>query len=145
MHKARQLILADRTTGLPDLDSGKRIAAFVSAFYGRMLTDEILGEIFLDVARVQLSEHLPRICQYWEKLLLGKDRYHRHTMNIHRALNAQKPLGIKEFRRWLELFHGTVDEHFHGPMAERAKRIASTIAANMQQRLAEHAAERQPS
>jgi non-ribosomal peptide synthetase component F len=75
---------------LPDLDSPARIRAFIEAFYARVLADERLAPIFLDVAAIDLAKHLPIICSYWEKLILGADGYRRHTMNIHRALNARQ-------------------------------------------------------
>ena len=72
----------------PDLDSAEHIAAFVDAFYERVLADPQLAPIFLDTAGVDLAQHLPHIRAYWEKLILGREGYRRHTMNIHRALHA---------------------------------------------------------
>jgi len=119
----------------PDLDSRERVEAFVDAFYDKVLADETLAPIFLDVARVDLAIHLPHIKDYWCKLLLGEQDYRRHTMNIHRALHRKRRLREQDFRRWLELFQGTVDEGYSGPRAERAKRVAALIAANMQRGL----------
>jgi hemoglobin len=115
----------------PDLDSKERIAQFVDAFYEQVLNDEQLAPIFLDVAKVDLSHHMPLICSYWQKLLLGDREYNRHTMNIHRALNAKRELKETDFDRWLSLFSRTVDKHFEGEKAERAKQVAGHIAANM--------------
>ena len=95
----------------------------------------MLAPVFLDVARVDLAVHLPHIKDYWSKLLLGEQGYRRHTMNIHRQLHSRQALGEAEFKRWLTLFQTTVDESFAGPAAERAKRVAATIAANMSQAL----------
>ncbi len=117
----------------PDLDSKQHIKQFVTAFYAQMLKDEQLAPIFLDVAQVDLSEHLPLICRYWEKLLLGNRDYNRHTMNIHRAVHAKRPLTEQDFKRWLALFTHTVDTLFSGEQAERAKRVAGQIIVNMQQ------------
>ena len=117
---------------LPDLDSPERIRAFIEAFYARVLADERLAPIFLDVAAIDLAKHLPIICSYWEKLILGADGYRRHTMNIHRALNARQTLEPGDFERWLALFRTTLDEGYSGPHAERARRVAGHIAHNMQ-------------
>ncbi|MEE8059012.1 MAG: group III truncated hemoglobin [Pseudomonadales bacterium] len=118
--------------GKPDLNSKQHIQQFVEAFYGKMLKDEQLAPIFLDVAEVDLSAHLPLISSYWEKLLLGDKEYNRHTMNIHRAIHAKNPLTQQDFERWLALFTSTVDTLFEGDKTERAKRIANQIAINMQ-------------
>jgi len=120
----------------PDLDSPARIRAFIEAFYARVLADELLAPIFLDVAGIDLAKHLPIICAYWEKLILGADAYRRHTMNIHRALHAKQELRSQDFERWLALFCATLDEGFAGPGAERARRVAAHIARNMQDALA---------
>ncbi|MFN2288538.1 MAG: group III truncated hemoglobin [Chromatocurvus sp.] len=115
-----------------DLDSRCNIEAFVDAFYAQLLKDERLAPIFLDVAAIDLDQHLPHIKDYWCKLLLGERAYQRHTMNIHRDLHAKRPLNASDFERWLAHFHATVDAGFSGPNADRAKGLATSIAANMQ-------------
>ncbi len=119
----------------PDLDSRENIERFVDLFYQRMLADAQLAPIFVDIAEVDLEVHLPHIKDYWCKLLLGEKGYQRHTMNIHRQLHGKRPLAADDFDRWLAFFHATVDEHFAGERAERAKQVASAIAANMQKSL----------
>ena len=116
----------------PDLDSPERIRTFIEAFYARVLADPLLAPIFLDVADIDLSRHIPIICAYWEKLILGADGYRRHTMNIHRALHAKRPLDPQAFERWLRLFHEALDAQFEGPLAQRAKSVAARVAHNMQ-------------
>lgn len=117
---------------LPDLDSPERIRAFIEAFYARVLADGKLAPIFLDVAGIDLAKHIPIICSYWEKLILGADSYRRHTMNIHRALHAKQKLEPADFERWLALFCATLDEGYRGPHAGRARQVAEHIARNMQ-------------
>lgn len=119
----------------PDMDSPEHIRAFVEQFYEQLLADPQLAPLFVDVAAIDIREHFPRIQAYWEKLLLGGDDYHRHTMNIHRALNDKQRLSHEDFTRWLYYFHSTADRHFSGPKTERAKLIASRIAANMEKSL----------
>ncbi len=121
----------------PDLDTREKIGFFVDRFYERMLADEQLGPIFLDVAAIDTSVHLPHIKDYWCKLLLGEKRYQRHTMDIHRQLNRKRTLRAEDFQRWLRLFTTTVDDHFSGERADRAKQVASTIAANMERALSQ--------
>jgi hemoglobin len=118
-------------TEKPDLDSPQQIHRFVAAFYEKLLHDEQLAPIFLDVAAIDLEHHLPLIRSYWEKLLLGKGDYRRHTMSIHRALHAKRPLTAADFQRWLGYFRETVDALCAGPKAQRAKELATHIANNM--------------
>ena len=115
----------------PDLDSRAQISRFVELFYGKMLRDPQLAPLFLDVAEIEISEHFPRIIAYWEKLLLGENQYHRHTMNIHREVDAKQAFTPADFQRWYDLFSSTADAHFSGEKTERAKRIGKTIANNM--------------
>ena len=115
----------------PDLDSPERIAHFLQHFYDKLLHDAVLAPIFIDVAGIDIRVHLGHIQAYWEKLLLGADDYQRHTMNIHRALHGKRALTVEDFDRWLLFFTTTVDEHYAGPTAERAKRVAQHIADNM--------------
>ena len=117
--------------GRPDLDSREQVEAFVDAFYDKMLADPVLAPIFIDVAEIDLDVHLPHIKDYWCKLLLGETAYRRHTMNIHRQLHGKRPLEAGDFERWLGLFQRTVDSGWAGEKAERAKRIAASIADNM--------------
>ncbi|MBO6753027.1 MULTISPECIES: group III truncated hemoglobin [Spongiibacter] len=119
----------------PDMDSPEQIRLFVEHFYEQLLADKQLAPLFIDVAAIDIREHFPRIQAYWEKLLLGKDDYHRHTMNIHRVLNDKQQLTHEDFTRWLQYFHDTADRYFQGPKTERAKLIASRIAANMEKSL----------
>ncbi|MFT5575105.1 MAG: hemoglobin [Bermanella sp.] len=119
----------------PDLDSPERIREFVEAFYDKLLKDERLAPIFLDVAAVDIREHFPRIQAYWEKLLLGSSDYDRHTMNIHRQLHSKQALTDADFERWLDYFITTADAQFSGERTERAKRVATQITLNMRKAL----------
>jgi hemoglobin len=125
------------TTGVDksDLDSRESIEGFVDRFYQRLLADDQLAPIFVDVAEIDLAVHLPHIKDYWCKLLLGEKGYQRHTMNIHRQLHGKRPLQKQDFQRWLAFFVATVDEDFAGERAERAKQVAASIAANMEKGL----------
>jgi hemoglobin len=116
---------------LPDLNSRENIERFVDLFYAEILQDERLAPIFLDVAAINLETHLPHIKNYWCKLLLGESTYSRHTMNIHRQLHGKQALTSPDFQRWLDTFVAVVDGHFSGERAQRAKRVAASIAANM--------------
>ena len=119
----------------PDLDSRPQIERFVDLFYQRLLADTEMSPIFLEVARVDLDQHLPHIKNYWCKLLLGESGYRRHTMNIHRQLHDQRPLAEGDFQRWLDHFNAALDANFAGPGTEKARRVASAIAANMEKGL----------
>ncbi len=121
----------------PDLDTRANIERFVDLFYQRLLADEQLAPIFVDVAEIDLAVHLPHIKDYWCKLLLGEKGYQRHTMNIHRQLHGKRALRAEDFERWLAFFVATVDDNFAGERSERAKQVAGAIADNMRKSLGE--------
>ena len=123
----------------PDMDSRESIERFVDAFYARLLADEQLAPIFVDVAEIELAVHLPHIKDYWCKLLLGEKGYQRHTMNIHRQLHGKRALQAQDFQRWLDYFIATLDDNFAGERTQRAKQVAAAIAANMQASLPQEA------
>jgi hemoglobin len=50
-------------------------------------------------------------------------------------LHGKRELHPDDFQRWLSFFIRTVDENFAGERAERAKRVATAIAANMEKSL----------
>ncbi|MCK5881203.1 MAG: group III truncated hemoglobin [Sinobacterium sp.] len=116
---------------LRDLDSKENIKDFVDSFYDKVLADEQLAPIFHEVAGIDVEQHLPRICSYWEKLLLGDKAYQRHTMNIHREIDAKQRFTPSDFDRWLQLFTQTAQQEFKGEKADRAVVVATTIAKNM--------------
>ena len=116
---------------LPDIQSQYDIDQFVDGFYNKLLNDEELSPIFIDVAKVDLTVHLPIIKSYWAKLLLGDKTYQRHTMNIHRVVHSKQKLTKGNFNRWLVFFEATIDSMYVGSCADRAKRLAATIAFNM--------------
>lgn len=119
----------------PDMDTRENIEYFVDRFYEQLLQDPHLAPIFVDVAQIDLSVHLPHIKNYWCKLLLQEQGYKRHTMNIHRKLNGKRQLVAEDFERWLSFFLATVDKNFSGERAERAKKVARSIAGNMEKGL----------
>ena len=115
-----------------DLDSPENIRLFVDSFYAKVLNDETLEPFFTEVAGIDLKVHIPTICSYWEKLLLGDKSYQRHTMNIHRVVDNKQRFTAQNFQSWLSHFKCTARE-FSGSKTDRAVTVASSIAANMQE------------
>jgi hemoglobin len=107
----------------------------VRAFYGRALTDPIIGFIFVDVARLDLEAHVPKVASFWETILLGGHSYAGGAFRPHAEIHAQVPLRRGHFERWLWLWNETVDELFTGPRAELAKAHAARVAGAFHARL----------
>ena len=107
----------------------------VRAFYGRALTDPMIGWLFVDVARLDLEAHIPDITSFWETILLGAQSYCGGAFRPHAALHAKAPLRAGHFERWLTLWSSTVDELFAGERAELAKAHAVRVARAFHGRL----------
>jgi len=123
------------TTALPDIDSREDVERLVDTFYDRIRTDDVLGPIFNDVARVDWAEHLPKMYAFWDAVLFGTAGFKGNPLAVHLQLAELTPLGAREFDRWLALFQANVDGLFSGPVADEAKVRAARIAVVMQQHI----------
>jgi hemoglobin len=119
----------------PDIQDRADCERLVRAFYGRAMTDPIIGFIFSDVARLDLEAHVPRITAFWETILLGAPSYRGGAFRPHAELNMRVRLRAGHFERWLSLWRSSVDEQFAGERAELAKAHAARVAAAFHARL----------
>jgi hemoglobin len=113
---------------LPDIETRADCERLVRAFYARAMTDEIIGFIFTDVAKLDLEAHVPEITSFWETVLLGAKSYDRSAFEPHAALNTKVTLRAGHFERWLGLWGDTIDERFAGERATAAKAHAMRVA-----------------
>lgn len=115
----------------PDLDSADNITLMVDRFYEALLNDELMAPLFLEVAKVDLADHLPTISQYWQKMLLGDKTYKNNTMAKHRAINKSQAFTKEHYQTWLDHFSNTAERHFSGPYTDKALNIARNVVTNM--------------
>jgi hemoglobin len=125
----------DDRAGIGDIESRADCERLVRAFYEQALVDPLIGWIFVDIAKLDLDTHLPRIASFWETILLGARSYGGGVFGPHAALHARVGLRAGQFERWLALWRATVDELFAGERAELAKTHAERVAAAFQRRL----------
>lgn len=115
-----------------DITNRSDVELLVDTFYGKVMTNEVIGFIFSDVVGIDWSKHLPKMYNFWSSLLFGERNYSGNPMRVHVALSKLTEMGSKEFGEWLRLFDETVDELFEGNKANEAKARASKIASLMQ-------------
>jgi hemoglobin len=120
---------------LPDIETRDDLERLVRAFYGRALEDPIIGFIFVDVAKLDLEEHVPEITSFWETVLLGAQSYSGGVFRVHAELHSKVQLRHGHFERWLQLWFGTVDELFAGETADQAKVHALRVGQAFHHRL----------
>jgi hemoglobin len=111
-----------------DLDSVEEIAEMVRRFYADVAMDDLLGPVFEDVAQVDWSEHLPKLTAFWARALLGEAGYSGNPFRAHAEVHAATPFTPSHFRRWLTLFHETLELGWVGPRADRARALADAVA-----------------
>jgi hemoglobin len=129
---------------LDDISSRRDIDDLLRAFYGRVYADPLLAPIFVDVAHMDLEQHLPVIGDFWERVLFNTGRYGGGAMEVHRRLHRLFPLTSEHFERWLELWTAAVDGRHHGTVSEAAKQHARRIAVAIERNLAALDAVRTP-
>jgi hemoglobin len=111
-----------------DLDTPGEIGEMVRRFYADVAQDDLLGPVFIDVARVDWSEHLPKLTAFWCRILLAQPGYQGNPLRAHALVHAKRPLTPEHFERWLALFHETIELGWVGPKADRALAFADHVA-----------------
>ncbi|MEQ8627846.1 group III truncated hemoglobin [Ekhidna sp.] len=116
---------------MPDITTRQDIELLVDKFYGQVIEDDIIGEFFTGVVKLDWTVHIPIMYNFWETILLDNIIYKGNPMMKHIQLSQKKTLAPHHFERWLELWEKTIRMSFQGPKAEeaisRAKQIASLM------------------
>lgn len=115
-----------------DISCRADIELLIKRFYEKLLTDNSINYLFINVAQIDLPHHLPVLVDFWETILLQKNTYQKNAMQPHLALHQKSPLQKHHFETWLNYFKETVDELFEGATAFTAKERATSIATVMQ-------------
>lgn len=113
---------------ITDIDD---IKVFVDAFYGKIRNDELLGPIFNGVIQDRWSDHLSKMYKFWQTVLLDEHTYFGRPFPPHMHL----PVSEEHFHRWVGLFGTTIDEHFVGEKAEKAKSQGMKMAEMFQYKI----------
>ncbi|MDR0230216.1 MAG: group III truncated hemoglobin [Flavobacteriaceae bacterium] len=100
-----------------DIQTLEDIVLLVDTFYGRVQQNELIGPIFNEKLEGRWPEHLQKMYQFWQTVLLEEFTYKGRPFPPH----AQLPVEALHFETWKGIFNATVDEFFEGPIAEEAK------------------------
>jgi hemoglobin len=118
-----------------DIEDRIDVELFVNLFYDKVKLDPVIGFIFNNVAKVNWTNHLPVMYDFWENIIFLTGKYSGNPMSAHLHLNGKVPLAKDHFKRWLELFTQTIDELFEGKKAELTKEKAASIATIMETKI----------
>ena len=111
-----------------DLDTRAEIHDLVVRFYREIVFDDLLEPVFGEVAEVDWPVHIPKLIDYWCRVLLRQPGYDGFILGAHQRVHELEPFRVELFDRWYNLFVETVDEGWAGPFAESAKRHAARTA-----------------
>jgi hemoglobin len=124
-----------RSNTITDLDQRAAIHDLVVGFYREVVFDELLHPVFTEVAEVDWSVHIPKLIDYWCRVLLDEPGYEGNLLGAHRHVHALGPMRAEHFDRWYELWVQAIDARWAGPGADRAKRHAARIGATLHRQL----------
>jgi hemoglobin len=91
--------------------------------------------VFIDVAEVDWVVHIPKLIDFWCRVLLGQPGYDGYVLGAHQQVHVIEPFAPALFDRWYELFVETVDAGWRGPKADLAKVHAARVASTLARRL----------
>ena len=120
-----------------DLDTRGQVHDLVVRFYREIVFDDLLGPLFEEVAEVDWTVHIPRLIDYWARILLREPGYDGVILAAHQHLHSLDPLQTEHFDRWYSLWVHSVDANWSGPTAELAKSHAARIAQVLARRILE--------
>jgi hemoglobin len=118
-----------------DLVSRSEIHDLVVRFYREIVFDDMLAPVFDEVAEVDWSTHIPKLIDYWCRVLLGEPGYDGWLLHAHQEVHALEAFRPEFFDRWYLLFVDTVDAGWRGAIAERAKSHAARMATVLARRI----------
>lgn len=123
---------------MKDIATRDDLLFLMNAFYNKLLKDDQIKYIFTDVAKIDLTTHIPIITDFWEQNILGTGNYKNNVLQVHRDLDDQSKLSPEHFEIWLDHFEMTISENFSGENAEKMKTRALSIANVMKIKLGTH-------
>lgn len=105
----------------------------VISFYTRVLKDDLVGPIFIDILGKNLKEekwpaHIELLTNFWASLALGEKNYNSSPFAPH--IEFKERLSVKAFERWLKLFSETLNTIYHPQIADQFLAKSKTIAGN---------------
>jgi hemoglobin len=114
-----------------DLAGPADVHDLVVDFYREVVLDELLAPVFDEVAEVDWAEHIPRLVDYWNGILLDAGTRRGSVTAVHRQLHAAAPVDVGHCVRWLELWARCLAARWEGPNATRALEHARALMIGM--------------
>ncbi len=110
------------------IEKHEDVELLVHSFYEKVVVDPILSPFF---KHLNFDAHLPRMVHFWTFVLLDEAGYTTDVTKKHVHMKLNK----EHFDRWLTLFNETVDAHFYGEKAAKAKQNALLVGWTIQSKM----------
>ena len=120
---------------MEDIKNRADLEKLFTNFYELALNDELIGHFFTEVIPLDLEAHLPHIINFWEANLWGKKGYKKNVLKVHTDIHQKSKMKIEHFDRWLKLLNHCVDKNYKGPICEKLKTNALSIATVMKSKI----------
>ncbi len=122
-----------------DIESKQDLEKLVRHFYEKTLSDPIIGFFFTQVSPIDLDEHTPKIAEFWNAILFGRDQISdqgsgvrmNNMLKKHSEVDGKARMQAGHFTRWLFLFSNSIDELYEGENAEKLKKRSKKMASSM--------------
>ncbi len=115
-------------TSKKDIETRADIEQLMRTFYDTLLKDPLMSPHF---ANTDFNHHMPRIVSFWAFILLDEPMQVGNVFDAHRHLDIDD----RHFDRWISTFCSTVDAHFEGKLADKAKYNAEVIGHTFQSKM----------
>lgn len=108
------------------------VSHLVRTFYAKVRKHQTLGPIFNRIIS-DWEEHLEKLTDFWESNLFFVQKYQGNPRTAHISVDKKMDHTIetRHFGEWLNLWFETIDEHFEGTLADRAKMNARKMSTHL--------------
>ncbi|KMW59512.1 hypothetical protein AIOL_004494 [Candidatus Rhodobacter oscarellae] len=109
----------------------EEIEAVVSAFYGRVRADRVIGPIFNEIISTDAQHwraHEAKIVLFWRNALRGEPLYNGNPMMVHAGISSVDP---RHFVTWLGLFDEVLADILEPAQASAWSGLAHRIARGL--------------
>ena len=110
-----------------DLGNIEDIKLLIDSFYKKVIVDPTISHFFTEVVKISWEKHIPIMYSFWDTVLFGTMTYKGNPMIKHIELDKKEHLNKEHFAQWIKLWEETIDDHFSGAIAEKAKQKAESI------------------
>ncbi len=115
-----------------DIQNREDVSRLVHRFYERVRQDPEIGHFFNETI-TDWPEHLEKLTDFWEMNIFFAQKYRGNPLLVHAQLDRDfdNTIDNYHFGIWLRHWLATLDHHFQGPNAEKAKQRARNISVRM--------------